>query len=224
MTYLDEPLADDPGSIAGLVAAKKAGLLAERFQQSREDYNARVAAMKAAHWAALTSGEQLAIVTRRIDYHSATGEWTAQRRRGDVPLEAPRVVARSPRHLRLACVRRRVPSLSAHPVGRGRSRGRREHRPGQRRTRSASRAGPGGSDSGEPDPPSAAGPGDGAWLTKDRLAGVQVRGAAERVAGACSAFLTLARTGLGGDEMTLDQAFVDLERVLLAVHRPERRR
>jgi hypothetical protein len=98
----DRPLAGvadedlDLGSFAGLREAKRRGLLPERFQQSREEYDREVAAFRAENYAALRSAE----------------------RRGSV---APR------RH---DC-------------------GRREHRPGQRRTSRATRAGP---DSEDPEP------------------------------------------------------------------------
>lgn len=64
-----------------------------------------------------------------------------------------------------ACVTRR---------GSVRSRGRREHRPGQRRTASASRVGSdGGSEPGEPDPPGAAGPGDDDWFACAHLSAAE---------------------------------------------------
>jgi hypothetical protein len=85
--------------------------------------------------------------TRLIDYDPATGEWTAQRLRGAAALEAPRVVARSASFIRPA------PVLSPRPVTRARSRGRREHRAGHRRTSTASRAGPDGLGGDQPPQP-----------------------------------------------------------------------
>ena len=93
------------------------------------------------------------------------------RRRGD--WRALTSGERATRLVRSVCVGRRVPV---------RSRGRREHRPGQRRTASASRADPGGGDSDEPDPPSAAGPGDGDWLACADLSAAEPRWEAARSA------------------------------------------
>jgi hypothetical protein len=50
-----EPEELDLGSIAGIAAAKDAGLVPERFHQSRTDYEAQVAAFRAEHWRTLTS-------------------------------------------------------------------------------------------------------------------------------------------------------------------------
>ena len=84
--------------------------------------------------------------------------------------------------VRFACVTRRVPV---------RSRGRRQRRPGHRRTASPARAGPGGdSDSGEPDPPDAAGSLDDDWLRCAGLSAADVEGAADRIAAACGGFPT----------------------------------
>jgi hypothetical protein len=148
--------APDLGSIAGLAAAKKAGALPPRYLQSPPDYEKQRDRFVADHYRRLLSGE-LKPPGRRIDFEPARGVFTAQRTQGGVPVERPRIVARSARHI----PRRAVLS----PAGRGR----RERRPGQRRTVSASRAGPGGSDSDEPDPPDAAGSLDADGIAPARL-------------------------------------------------------
>ncbi len=132
-------------SVDGIAEAKKRGLLPPHFYQPRGDYEARVAAMKADHWLALTGGER-----------------TPSARR--------------------AGFARRVPV---------RPRRRREHRPGHRKTTSASRAGPGGDpDPDEPDPPYAAGSLDDDWLACAGLSAADAQRAADRVAAACSGSLT----------------------------------
>lgn len=88
---------------------------------------------------------------------------------------------RSAKPAGFACVARRVSV---------RSRGRRERRPGHRKTASASRAGPGDSDPGDSDPPDAAGSLDDDWLACAGLSAADAQRAADRIATACGGVLT----------------------------------
>lgn len=164
----DEDL--DLQSFSGIAEAKRRGLLPERFNQSREDFERAVAASDAENFAKLRSGERQPISTRRLDCDPRTGVYTSQFRRRGGEWSPRRIVAVSRTRTSTAAVavRARGPRGT---VRRPRARRR------TTRARAPSRA---SGEPGEPGPGPDDGPGDhfttrDAQSAADHLAALYVR-------------------------------------------------
>jgi hypothetical protein len=140
-----EPLDPDEldlGTFSGIRAARRAGLLPDRFNQTREEFDEQVRAYQAERFAELHSGQRQPRVTRRIDFDPRSRAYTTQTRRGG-SWSTPRIVT-------FAC--RRVPRTSL-PSARSRaSRCRRSHTAVRGSSRQRSRAPSGDNAGSEPGP------------------------------------------------------------------------